>query len=636
MFNNLSDEVKSILEYMEKNPKEIYGTNDLLWALVNIKNSMMKIILDDYKIEVSDINEYIANTICLSYEDGKYTKKLLEVIEFATEIASKENEEVYEEHLVYAILKVKDTIAYSVLKYYLNDIEHLASEYSLIFDLEETSSILVNLTKKVKSNPNKFIGRLHLVDKVINTLSKKKKANPMLIGSAGVGKSSVVEEVARVLLKKKPEYTIYQLDVSSILAGTKYRGDLEEKLLDILEKVKRPYTVLFIDEIHNIMTKSDEAQQVDIGNIIKPILSRGEINLIGATTLDEYYKTINNDKALARRFTNIFIDEASQSETFQILKGIKKEYEKHYNVKYSDKVLKYIILKSNLITNRYFPDKAIDILDEAGLEAKKDRRKEVTIEDVDIVTFSLIGQDINKIKDNLNQKIKFPKLKYYINNYLLGIIEQKTIGRFKVSNEETLKELISELKQIFNLKDEMILEVNMSRYKTSYELSNLFGSAKGYVGYSSGGLISEHLNKYPFNVLIIKNLSEANNDVKLALETIINEGGFIDNKSRKISLRNTIIILLDKTTSSTSLGFISDKTKKEELYYDEEFNLTDYNYYEEMLELLNNFTYHNYHFTFLGSYLTKETFEKIKNQLLDINNYQKNKDYVIDTSGNFI
>ena len=636
MFNNLSDEVKSILEYMEKNPKEIYGTNDLLWALVNIKNSMMKIILDDYKIEVSDINEYIANTICLSYEDGKYTKKLLEVIEFATEIASKENEEVYEEHLVYAILKVKDTIAYSVLKYYLNDIEHLASEYSLIFDLEETSSILVNLTKKVKSNPNKFIGRLHLVDKVINTLSKKKKANPMLIGSAGVGKSSVVEEVARVLLKKKPEYTIYQLDVSSILAGTKYRGDLEEKLLDILEKVKRPYTVLFIDEIHNIMTKSDEAQQVDIGNIIKPILSRGEINLIGATTLDEYYKTINNDKALARRFTNIFIDEASQSETFQILKGIKKEYEKHYNVKYSDKVLKYIILKSNLITNRYFPDKAIDILDEAGLEAKKERRKEVTIEDIDIVTFSLIGQDINKIKDNLNQKIKFPKLKYYINNYLLGIIEQKTIGRFKVSNEETLKELISELKQIFNLKDEMILEVNMSRYKTSYELSNLFGSAKGYVGYSSGGLISEHLNKYPFNVLIIKNLSEANNDVKLALETIINEGGFIDNKSRKISLRNTIIILLDKTTSSTSLGFISDKTKKEELYYDEEFNLTDYNYYEEMLELLNNFTYHNYHFTFLGSYLTKETFEKIKNQLLDINNYQKNKDYVIDTSGNFI
>lgn len=636
MFNSLSKDTKKIWELMEKDEKEIYGTNDLLKVLINLKGGMFSIITSDYNIDLNDLNEYIDNTLSISYEEGKYTKKLLEVYNYSEKIAKKNNEEIYEEHLIYALLKIKGTIAYEILKSYIKDIDLLAEEYNQIFDLEKEDTILVNLSRVVKTKKDKFIGRTNLIDRVVNIISKKKKNNPLLIGNAGVGKSSLVEEVAKVFLKTHPEYTVYSLDVAGIIAGTKYRGDLEEKLLSIIEEVKKPYTILFIDEIHNIVKKEDDGHSLDIGNILKPILSRGEITLIGATTLDEYYSSIDTDKALARRFTNVFIDEASQSEAITILKGIKKEYEKHYKIKYSDKIIKYIVSKSMLIPNRYLPDKAIDILDEAGLLTKVQKTKEVTIELVDRVIFNYLGQDIIEIKDHLNKKIKFPKLKYYINNYILGISDKKQIGIFKSNSSETTKVLIEDLKQIFNLKDEMILNINMSRYKTTFELSNLLGSSKGYVGYSSGGLISEHLIKYPFNILIFKNLSEASVEVTTQIETIISSGEFIDNKSRKISMKNTIVIIEEEKKEKKQIGFIGKDNSKKETLIDEEFSIMSFNYLNELLELINNLSYHNYTFSFKGKDLNYTTYENIKTKLLDINMFEKNKEYTINEDGTII
>lgn len=633
MEDNLSKETRKIWDLMMQSDKEVYSTADLLRCLVNLNGGMFSIILDDYKISKDDINEYLDNTLVMDYSSSKYTKKLLEVYDFALNVAKKNNEEIYEEHLIYALLKIKDSIAYDVLKYYIKDLEVLSEEYNQIFDLETTDSILINLTKSVRTKKDKFIGRTNLIDRVVNILHKKKKNNPLLIGSAGVGKSSVVEEVARYYLKKHPEYTIYQLDVSQIISGTKYRGDLEEKLLSIIEQIKKPYTILFIDEIHNIIKQNEESQSMDIGNMLKPILSRGEITLIGATTLDEYYQSINTDKALARRFSNVFIDEASSGETFSILKGIKKDYEKHYKVKYSDKVLKYIIFKSKLILNRHLPDKAIDILDEAGLICKVQKHKDVLIDDVDKVVFNFIGQDIDCIKDNLNKKIKYPRLKYYINNYLLGVFDKKQIGVFKVDSTEATNEVINDLKNIFNLKDEMILEINMMRYKTTFELSNLFGSSKGYVGYNSGGLISEHLIKYPFNVIVIKNLSEVQSEVQNQVESIIKTGEFTDNKSRKISLKNTIVILEEKTREDKCVGFIGKTKEKSDKIYDEEFKNSNHDYTEDLLELLNNLSYHNYNFSYCGKTLRLDEFDSIKGKLLNINQYEKNKLYLINEDG---
>lgn len=633
MEDNLSKETRKIWDLMMQSNKEVYSTADLLRCLVNLNGGMFSIILDDYKISKDEINEYLDNTLVMDYSSNKYTKKLMEVYDFALNVAEKNNEEIYEEHLIYALLKVKDTIAYDVLKYYIKDLEKLSEEYNQIFDLESIDTILINLTKVVRTKKEKFIGRCNLIDRVVNILNKKKKNNPLLIGSAGVGKSSVVEEVARYYLKKHPEYTIYQLDVSQIISGTKYRGDLEEKLLNVIEQIKKPYTILFIDEIHNIIKQNEESQSMDIGNMLKPILSRGEISLIGATTLDEYYESINTDKALARRFSNVFIDEASPSETFSILKGIKKDYEKHYKVKYSDKVLKYIILKSKLILNRHLPDKAIDILDESGLVCKVQKHKEVIIDDVDKVVFNFIGQDIDNIKDNLNKKIKYPRLKYYINNYLLGVFDKKQIGVFKVDSAEVVNEVINDLKNIFNLKDEMILEINMIRYKTTFELSNLFGSSKGYVGYNSGGLISEHLIKYPFSVIIIKNLSEVQQEVQNQVESIIKNGEFTDNKSRKVSLKNTIIILEEKTQDTKYMGFIGKTTEKSERIFDEEFKNSSHDYTEDLLELLNNLSYHNYNFSYCGKELHLEEFDLIKGKLLNISHYEKNKLYLINEDG---
>ena len=254
--------------------------------------------------------------------------------------------------------------AYRILKELDIDTKELESN---IMEYMEDDNFLTNLSiiaKEKKLKP--YIGRSYYINKVIRVLSKKEKNNCLLIGNAGVGKSALVEGVASKLIDMKSDIVIYRLDLGAIVAGTRYRGDLEERLVEVIRKVSNNNTVLFIDEIHSIINSGNSDNGLDIASILKPALARSEIKCIGATTSDEYHKYIEKDEAFCRRFQKIFIPEPSKEETLRILNGIKKKYEEYHNVHYSQEILKEIVRQSDLYPNKYFPDKAIDIVDEAS------------------------------------------------------------------------------------------------------------------------------------------------------------------------------------------------------------------------------------------------------------------------------
>lgn len=433
--------------------------------------------------------------------------------------------------------------------------------------LEKDSHILVNLSRMAREGKlNPFIGRFNYIDKIDRILSKKQKNNPMLIGAAGVGKSGLVEGIAQYYQKKNPKQKIYRLDIGSIIAGTRYRGDLEERLLDAIESIKNDNAIVFIDEIHNILSPNYNEASLDIANILKPVLSRSEIKCIGATTTEEYYKYIYKDKALARRFQNVFIDEVSDEECFKILKGIKNNYTDYYNVEYSDEVLKYIISASKLITNRKLPDKAIDLLDESGLIAKRKKKDFVSKEIIINLIFENIG--INRPKSIKNtKKLNDQRLKNIFLNYL----------NFKSGNVLTCiqcydkSKILKIINFVFDIQDEKIKEIDLNDFIDSHFASNLIGAPSGYVGYDEGGQLTEHLIKHPFAVIVFKNYSEANQMIKGIIKNAINNGYIVDNKNRDINLKNVIFIFEEKKIHK-KVGFI--RPRESDTKVDDFINLT--------------------------------------------------------------
>ena len=634
MFDDLSLESKKVFELMETLNRNCYGTKDLLWGLINVENSMFKYILDEYKISKDEINERIMSAVIISQTNEKYTKKLLDVIESAKKISQVDRSDfIYDEHLIYTILLKKENEEHEILEEFINDNKILSNEYGSIFDLDNKNTILYNMTKDIKDKKiNPFIGRDELVDRVIRVLNKKQKNNPLLIGNAGVGKSSLVEKVASVYYKYHPEYTFYRLDLGLVIAGTKYRGDLEERILGIIEKVKKPYTILFIDEIHNIIQSGSNENAMDISNILKPVLSRNEITCIGATTIEEYYKSIAKDKALSRRFHNVFIEEASLKEVKTILLGIKKEYEKYHHVKYSEEVIDYLIDKSELITNRYFPDKAIDLLDEVGLYSKKKKKKTVSFLDVDEVVFESLGLNYQKVKDGILKIKYYPQLKNFYQHYLFKAIKRKNVMVVQTLNEESTNNLLEDLKIVFNAKKEMILSVDLSRYTDYHQASDLFGSSKGYVGYETGGLIFEHLNSYPLNIIIFKNLSRAHASIQNQIETLIELSEAYDSKSRLVKLTNSIIII-ENEDNKKIIGFLGEEVNTSRGCIDYILPITTATYDDKINNMIDSINKHGYKFNLKAKDINLKQYKKIEMMLVNINEYEENIEYYIDLVG---
>ena len=548
--------------------KKLVGTEHLLLAMYQVEESICHFLLEEKDITYEKLLEVVNGLVILRKNESKedtYSKKFQEVILYAQRLSEDlESEYVYDEHIFYVMLKEYDTVAYVVLEKLGLDIEELKRDIEEIFSFDEAKEkenipypFLINLSTSQKIHP--FVLRNNYIEKIKYILSKKQKNNPLLIGNAGVGKTAIVEGLSEIL----KDVSIYQLDLGSIVAGTKYRGELEEKLTKAMEYIKRKKAILFIDEIHNIVGAGSNDGSVDIANILKPYLSRSDIKLIGATTLDEYYRHIDKDKALSRRFQNVFIDEPTEKETYVILKEIKASYEEYHNVKYSDQILQEIIEKSKLyLVRRSFPDKAIDVMDEIGTRKKSSNKSFSKLIDETI-------EDLTGIKNLTLERLKKVELNYpSLKPKYLQFIKKKefevntnNLAFAMVNSDFNVEYLIEDLYKLFAFKKEMYLEIDLENYIDYASINNLIGSTKGYVGYEQGGILSEHILKYPLSLVYFKNIKSAHPSIIQFVKSLLKKNHFLDNKGRTIYLTNTIFLLDTDKIKNKEIGFINENKK---------------------------------------------------------------------------
>lgn len=548
--------------------KKLVGTEHLLLAMYQVEESICHFLLEEKDITYEKLLEVVNGLVILRKNESKedtYSKKFQEVILYAQRLSEDlESEYVYDEHIFYVMLKEYDTVAYVVLEKLGLDIEELKRDIEEIFSFDEAKEkenipypFLINLSTSQKIHP--FVLRNNYIEKIKYILSKKQKNNPLLIGNAGVGKTAIVEGLSEIL----KDVSIYQLDLGSIVAGTKYRGELEEKLTKAMEYIKRKKAILFIDEIHNIVGAGSNDGSLDIANILKPYLSRSDIKLIGATTLDEYYRHIDKDKALSRRFQNVFIDEPTEKETYVILKEIKASYEEYHNVKYSDQILQEIIEKSKLyLVRRSFPDKAIDVMDEIGTRKKSSNKSFSKLIDETI-------EDLTGIKNLTLERLKKVELNYPgLKPKYLQFIKKKefevntnNLAFAMVNSDFNVEYLIEDLYKLFAFKKEMYLEIDLENYIDYASINNLIGSSKGYVGYEQGGILSEHILKYPLSLVYFKNIKSAHPSIIQFVKSLLKKNHFLDNKGRTIYLTNTIFLLDTDKIKNKEIGFINENKK---------------------------------------------------------------------------
>lgn len=539
MYNDLlhKEVVKKIEKYRNDLSYVTLGTETLLLALLDIEDSLTCLILNKLGVYKNDILDIINNSIYI--RDGSlYTHALKNIFKRAEELAN-EKDFVYDEAYLYSLLENENTVAMDILNHFhiegKNIIEEL--EHALKV-LEEDNAILINLTKKAKNKElNKFIGRTNYIDSVDTVLNKKQKNNCMLIGPAGVGKSGIVEGLAEYYWHEHPYLTIYQLDIGSLIAGTRYRGDLEEKLMDVLESIKGKDNILFIDEIHNILNNSNNENSIDIGNLLKPYLARSLIKCIGATTVDEYHKTIAKDKALARRFKNIYVFEPNYLETKEILMGIKKDFEDFYQVRYSKDIIDKIIQASSYLTSLNNPDKAIDVMDECGIYAKKNGYTIISFGIVKEVIFNSLGLNIKKclekvkktssdIKQSLHQYFNFCSSKYIM---------------FKETFDTDY--YINQFQEILNIDNSSVLVIDANDYNSEHLISTLLGASPGYVGYEDGGILSKQILEHNINIIVFRNYSKGDFLDKKIISKLFSFGLIKDYRGRSLNFKNSIILL---------------------------------------------------------------------------------------------
>lgn len=570
MLENFSPQAISLIEDAEKiakdNNKLLVGTEDLLLAMFNVEDTICHFLLGEEQITheelTEEINKLTVSTVKIN--NSKFTPKFNEIVKSASNVTKLFNSDhVYDEHLFYSLLNDKDNNGIKVLINLGLDPSLMIQDILDIFNVEKKNKVpefLTNLTLIKEIHP--YISRSNYLEKIDIILNKKQKNNPMLIGSAGVGKTALVEAYA----KRHSNITIYRLDLGTIMAGTKYRGELEDKIITTMDFIKKENAILFIDEIHNIVGAGSNDGTLDIANIIKPYLARSDIHCIGSTTLDEYYQYIDKDKALTRRFHNIYIDEPTTKETKIILSKIKKSYELYHNTTFNSKCIDYIIKRTDkFLPLKTFPDKAIDVLDELGSRISLSNKKINKLDLIDQIIKDLNGISINKTYYKSN--LIYEQIKPFINEYLNNNKPNEPIMVIN-KKELNINRLISDLETISSFKKENYLEIDLENYHDESSLNNLIGSNKGYVGYDTGGLLSEHILKHPFSLINFINFDKAFESIQNFIKKLTNTSYFLDNKGRKIIINNCIFVIDNQQKNQKTVG-IGSKVKKKlnDLYY---------------------------------------------------------------------
>ena len=455
-------------------------------------------------------------------------------------------------------------------------------------DSKYLENFTANLNLQAKNGQiDPLIGREHEVERAIQVLCRRKKNNPLLVGEAGVGKTAIAEGLAyRIVHNEVPEVianaTIYSLDMGALLAGTKYRGDFEKRLKSLLKELEREKdAILFIDEIHTVIGAGAASGGVmDASNLIKPLLSSGRLRCMGSTTYQEFKSIFEKDTALVRRFQKIDVAEPSVEDTTRILLGLKERYEQHHNVRYTQKAIRAAAeLSAKYINERHLPDKAIDVIDEAGASQRllpsSKRRKVINVPEIEHVIAKMaripeksVSASDKDVLANLDRNLKLvvfgqdepiEVLTAAIRLSRSGLgNEEKPIGNFLFAGPTGVgkTEVTKQLAKALGVE---LLRFDMSEYMERHAISRLIGAPPGYVGFEQGGLLTDAVSKHPYSVVLLDEIEKAHSDIYNILLQVMDHGTLTDNNGRKIDFRNVVLVMTTNAgvqeTIRKSIGF---------------------------------------------------------------------------------
>ena len=610
----LEQNLNTAFKIAQTQKHEFVTVEHLLLALLDNSDAIQLLSSNNINTEKLrvELEEFIGSTTPKTSDESKLeiqpTLGFQRVIQRAVfHVQSSGKEEVNGSNILVAIFSEKESQSVFLLEQYgltrLDAVSYLSHGKS---DKQNNSETEVNESNEPESNNaleqyttnlNKealegrvdpLIGRTKEIERVVQILARRSKNNPLLVGESGVGKTAIAEGLAKLITENKvPELikdsVIYSLDMGALLAGTKYRGDFEERLKAVLNALEEDATaILFIDEIHTIIGAGATSGGVmDASNLLKPALAKRGLQFLGSTTYKEFRGIFEKDRALSRRFQKVEVTEPSIEETFDILKGLKDRFEEHHNIRYTDGSLRAASsLASKHINDRYLPDKAIDVVDEAGARQNLlPSSKEKTINELDIekIVASIARipektvstsdkKSLEKLEENLKRVIfgqdeAVEKLSSAIKLARAGLrVDEKPVGSFLFSGPTGVgkTEVSKQLAQIMGIE---FVRFDMSEYMERHTVSRLIGAPPGYVGYDQGGLLTESVNKHPHSVILLDEIEKAHPEVFNILLQVMDHGTLTDNNGRKADFRNTIVIMTTNTgaqdMSRASMGFQS-------------------------------------------------------------------------------
>ena len=455
-----------------------------------------------------------------------------------------------------------------------------------------------NLNQRARTGQiDPLIGRRHEVERTIQVLCRRRKNNPLFVGEAGVGKTAIAEGLAKQIVEGEvPEVlkdsTIYALDLGALVAGTKYRGDFEKRLKGVLHQLKKDEgSILFIDEIHTVIGAGSASGGVmDASNLLKPMLASGELRCIGSTTYQEFRSIFEKDRALARRFQKIDVTEPSVEDTVQILKGLKSRFEEHHNVRFTEPGLQAAAeLSAKYINDRRLPDKAIDVIDEAGarlrLRPRSKRRKTVGVQDIEDIVAKIarippkrVSNQDRRVLENLESDLKglifgqdeaIDNLAATIKMSRAGLsTPDRPVGSFLFAGPTGVgkTEVTRRLAELTGVE---LIRFDMSEYMERHTVSRLIGAPPGYVGYDQGGLLTEEVIKHPHSVVLLDEIEKAHPDVFNLLLQVMDHGTLTDNNGREADFRNVVLVMTTNAgaeeMSKRSIGFTTEATAQDSM-----------------------------------------------------------------------
>lgn len=581
---SIAEVIKRVKERTKRNGNQTIGSEFFLSEMLEIEGGIFQFLMNEYDVKKEEVIDETESALVLRHDKGEYSDALTKIFDYAQGVSYGK---IKEEHLLYAILHCKESIAYKIIKSLGLSPSDLIIDLEEIYDFKESKEEMkyaVNLTQKAREGKlDSLFEYDNYLKRMLVILNKKYKNNPLLVGDAGVGKTAIVEGFAKYVYQNNLDYEILTLNLSQMLSNTKYRGDFESRMDEAMNYISsRENAILFIDEIHTIIGTGSSENSLDVANILKPYLARADIKIIGATTLDEYQKTIFKDKALRRRFDLINVLEPTLDVTKKILLGLKPSYEDFHKIKLDDDLISYLCDEADAkIHNKKRPDKCIDILDEMLSYAKINSYK-ATSDLVDHIIDDRVGYHLRKKEYHYKEIAKLSFIsennlkeeKYY--NYHIAIY----------NNFEAIEYLKHDLMVYLGISEEMILQIDALMYQERSAMESLIGSPKGYVGYDEDGILSHQLLTYPASVIIVENSNAMSGPLKTIFNQIYKQGFFYDNHGTQIKTNHLVIVdVLSKERNLVGFNQQEERRKTEyDLVIDDNIKSSLNKKYKEILD----------------------------------------------------